>query len=178
MTEAEWLTCTDPEEMLDFVFEQTSRRRIELYTSGCYRSVWHLLPDERFRRQMDMRDRYFDGLATETELDEAIKAGDEVPHQVCLAAWDSIRPQTQVQILHDLFGNPFRPVAIDPSWRMPAVVNLAETIYEHRAFDCLPLLAGALEEVGCRNAELLAHCRGPGPHVRGCWVVDLILGKE
>jgi hypothetical protein len=84
----------------------------------------------------------------------------------------------QCQLLRDVFGNPFRPVALDPSWRTLSVLNLAGAIYEHRAFDCLPLLAGALEEVGCRDAELLAHCRWSWPHVRGCWALDLVLGKE
>jgi hypothetical protein len=86
--------------------------------------------------------------------------------------------QVHVDLLRCIFGNPFRPIAFDPSWRTPSVLNLVQAIYEHRAFDCLPLLAGALEEVGCRNAELLAHCRWSWPHVRGCWVVDLVLGKE
>ncbi len=81
-------------------------------------------------------------------------------------------------LLRDIFGNPFHPVALDPSWSTPSVVNLAESIYEHRAFDCMPLLAGALEEVGCRDTGILAHCRWSWPHVRGCWVLDLILGKE
>jgi hypothetical protein len=55
---------------------------------------------------------------------------------------------------------------------------LAQAIYDDRAFDRLPILADALEEAGCDTADILAHCRGPGPHVRGCWVVDLILGKQ
>jgi hypothetical protein len=58
------------------------------------------------------------------------------------------------------------------------VVRLAQSIYDDRAFDRLPVLADALEEPGCTNAEILAHCRLPGEHVRGCWVVDLLLGKE
>jgi hypothetical protein len=58
------------------------------------------------------------------------------------------------------------------------VDRLASHIYDSRAFDRLPILADALEEAGCKDAEILAHCRGPGPHVRGCWVVDLVLGKE
>jgi hypothetical protein len=73
---------------------------------------------------------------------------------------------------------PFRPVTIDPTWLTPAVKRLAETIYDDRAFDRLPILADALEEAGCNNADLLAHCRQPGEHVRGCWVVDLLLGQE
>jgi len=58
------------------------------------------------------------------------------------------------------------------------VVKLAESIYDERAFDRMPILADALEEAGCANADILAHCRQPGEHVRGCWAVDLILGKE
>jgi hypothetical protein len=178
MTEQEWLEGTDPEVMLDFMFEKTSRRKIELYTSGCYRSVWHLLTDERFRNKMDVRDRYFDGSATRDELDLAIQAADAVPNHVWQDAWDSITPHRQVQVLQDLFGNPFRPARIVPSWRTPNVVNLAQEIYDNRAFDRLPSMADALVDAGCDNQEILAHCRGPGPHVRGCWAVDLLLGKE
>jgi hypothetical protein len=58
------------------------------------------------------------------------------------------------------------------------VPKLAASIYEQRAFDRLPVLADALEEAGCTDADILGHLRGPGPHVRGCWAVDLILGKR
>jgi hypothetical protein len=175
MTETEWLACTDPEAMLEFMFERASRRKIELYTSGSYRSVSHLLPDARFRNKLDVRERYFDGLATAAELDAALRAADEVPHQLVLQAWDSIGPQRQVQILRDLFGNPFRPAAADPPWLTPAARGLAQAIYDARAFDRMPELADALQTAGCADADLLAHCRGPGPHVRGCWAVDLVL---
>lgn len=84
----------------------------------------------------------------------------------------------QARLVRDIFGNPFRPVAIDPSWQTSTVVALAEGIYADRAFDRLPILADALEDAGCDEPSILDHCRGPGPHVRGCWVVDLILGKE
>jgi hypothetical protein len=81
--------------------------------------------------------------------------------------------------LHELFGPlPFRPVSPSPAWLTPTVKQLATGIYEERAFERLPLVADALEEAGCANADILTHCRGPGPHVRGCWVVDLLLGKE
>ncbi len=79
--------------------------------------------------------------------------------------------------LRDIFGNPFRPVVLDPSWRTETVVALANGIYADRAFDRMPILADALEEAGCDQADILAHCRGDGPHVRGCWVVDSLLGK-
>ena len=77
-----------------------------------------------------------------------------------------------------VFGNPFRPVAVDPAWLTPAVVALARGIYEERAFDRMPILADALQDAGCDNDDILNHCRDDGPHVRGCWVVDLVLGKE
>ena len=81
-------------------------------------------------------------------------------------------------ILRDVFGNPFRPVTMDYRLRSCDVLGVARGIYEDRAFDRLPLLADALMDAGCDNDDILAHCRGEGPHVRGCWVVDLVLGKE
>jgi hypothetical protein len=80
-------------------------------------------------------------------------------------------------VLRDIVGNPFRTVAFDPSWRTSTAVALAEGMYADRAFDRLPILADALEDAGCDAAELLAHLRGDGPHVRGCWALDLVLGK-
>lgn len=86
--------------------------------------------------------------------------------------------RSQVQLLRDIFGNPFRPVLVAPAWQSTDVVSLAQAIYDERAFDRMPILGDAMEDAGCTNEEILAHCRGPGPHSRGCWVVDLILGKE
>jgi hypothetical protein len=82
------------------------------------------------------------------------------------------------QLLRDIVGNPFRPITLKPSWRTSNVVALARGIYDDRAFDHLPILADALEEAGCTDQTVLNHLRGPGPHVRGCWAVDLLLGKE
>ncbi|QEL17428.1 hypothetical protein [Limnoglobus roseus] len=84
---------------------------------------------------------------------------------------------TQTTFLRDIFGNPFRPVNFSPAWLTPTVVSLAEGIYEDRAFDRLPILADALQDAGCEDADVLGHCRGDGVHVRGCWVVDGVLGK-
>lgn len=89
--------------------------------------------------------------------------------------------QRQADALRCIFGNPYCPRAANPDWLRwndATVVRLAETIYEERSFDCLPILADALEESGCTDTDVLNHCRQTGEHVRGCWVVDLILGKE
>jgi hypothetical protein len=67
---------------------------------------------------------------------------------------------------------------LDRSWLTPKVKTLAQTIYNNRVFERLPELADALAEAGCSNPGILSHCRGSGPHVRGCWVADLVLGKE
>jgi hypothetical protein len=80
--------------------------------------------------------------------------------------------------LREMFGNPFRHLVVDPSWLTSTVVALARSIYESRDFSVMPILADALEDAGCANADILEHCRGPGPHVRGCHVLDLILGKQ
>ncbi|WP_439623223.1 hypothetical protein [Gemmata sp.] len=80
-------------------------------------------------------------------------------------------------VTRDIFGNPFRPVAFDPAWRTSTAVAIAQGVYESRDFGAMPILADALQDAGCDSGDILTHCRGPGPHVRGCWVVDLVLGK-
>jgi hypothetical protein len=92
--------------------------------------------------------------------------------------------EAQAVLLRCIIGNPFRPVTASPSWRSPQVVALAQAAYEQRELPAgtldtarLAVLADALEEAGCTDADILNHLRGPGPHVRGCWAVDLLLGK-
>ncbi|WP_052552365.1 hypothetical protein [Gemmata sp. SH-PL17] len=81
--------------------------------------------------------------------------------------------------LRDIFGNPFRPVRFSPEWRTNTALALAERMYAARDFGTLPVLADALQDAGCDNEMILNHCRDPlALHVRGCWVVDLVLGKE
>jgi hypothetical protein len=84
---------------------------------------------------------------------------------------------SSVELVREVFGNPFRPVVIEQGWLIPGVVELARTIYEDLAFDRMPELAATLEQVRCDNRHILAHCWESSEHVRGCWVVDLILGK-
>jgi hypothetical protein len=81
-------------------------------------------------------------------------------------------------LLADIFDDPFRPVTFNPEWRTSAAVQLAAQMYEARDFAHMPILADALQDAGCEHPAVLAHCRDPhATHVRGCWVVDLVLGK-
>jgi hypothetical protein len=88
----------------------------------------------------------------------------------------------QAHLLRDIFGNPFRPLTPLPSGVSKAqkelIRNMAAAAYQERSFADLPVLADVLEEAGCSDAELLAHCRMGGPHTRGCWAVDLVLGRR
>jgi hypothetical protein len=86
--------------------------------------------------------------------------------------------QALADLVREVFGHPLRSAAVEPawlSWNDGAVRKMAQTVYDERRFADLPLLADALEDAGCMDADLLAHLRGPGPHVRSCWVVDLVL---
>ena len=80
-------------------------------------------------------------------------------------------------LLRDIFGNPLGPVSFSPVWRTEAVVALARGIYEETAWERMPVLADALEDAGCADEAVVAHCRGDGQHCKGCWVVDLVLGR-
>ncbi len=89
------------------------------------------------------------------------------------------REQTsQSHLLRDIYGNPFRPVTLDQSWLTSNVLALANGIYTEKAFDRMPILADALQDAGCDNEDILNHCRQPGVHVRGCWVLDLVLVRH
>ncbi len=236
VTEAEWLSSTDPKShevtdpqqmtlvrrMLEFVRDSLAaertrrgRRKLRLFTCACCRHYWSEM-NEQSRGAVELAERFADGLATKQERWDTQRrlpphfgrraipddlAGYAVETQdwvaavhapgVCYSLLCRVPHSLEVSwqqgaghaaFLQDIFGNPFR---VAPrvnrawrTWRDGTVTNVARSIYEDRAFDRLPILADALEDAGCDNADILAHCRGPGPHVRGCWVVDLILGKS
>jgi hypothetical protein len=94
----------------------------------------------------------------------------------------AIELEAQTRLLRCIMGNPFHhPPSIPAdlmSWNDGTLIKIAQGIYDARSFDNLPILADALEEAGCDNADILGHFRGPRPHVRGCWGLDLILGKS
>jgi hypothetical protein len=224
MTEQEWLACSDPQKMLEFVEDKVSDRKLRLFAVACCRRIWHLMSDERIRAAVEVAERYSDGVASPEELDAAqtkvrscyveydpwgieqevaeaaewtlwavAKEGTDVAAATAArvpgydvtekTGWNEARYYAAYKGQSDLFrcllgSLPFRPVTLNPAWRTSNVTALAQTIYDDRAFDRLPILADALEDAGCDNADILNHCRAPGVHVRGCWVVDLLLGRE
>ena len=207
MTEADWLACTDPWKLCSEMGWKGSHRKFRLFGVACCRSLWHLAGDDVTRNAIEVAERYADGEATSSEARSAGHfMEEEVPidfmdhlsedqvnlkfaaGRVCLPydLMDNIqgvlnnlqrRNAENARFLRDIFGNPFQWVYIERTWMAPRVLTLARAIYEERSVDGMPILADALEEASCTDQEILAHCRGPGPHVRGCWVVDLLLGK-
>jgi hypothetical protein len=242
MTEQEWLICTAPYQMLDFLGRQLSERKLRLFAVACCRRISVHLEDRRSRRIVEISERFADGTATSKQLQSAfvkaahaqeaihyqggnqpaaeavlglrpelligqvIKGATETAGDVVADAnWERIyrtpgkdhRTQeaedreafeagqaaeaaVQAILLRDIAGNPFKRSAVDPhwlAWNDSTVVKIARAIYEKRAIDRMPILADALEDAGCGDADILRHCREPGEHVRGCWVVDLLLGK-
>src|SRR5262249_33328398 len=101
----------------------------------------------------------------------------DVADELCRQAF-AAESRNQCALIRDVFGNPFRTVAFSPEWRTDTAVALARQMYEGYEFSAMPILADALQDAGCDSADILNHCRGEGSHVRGCWVVDLVLGKE
>jgi hypothetical protein len=182
------------------------RRKIRLFCCACCHRISHLLTDPRDQAalriaesfaekpgtfRLDKRPRVVcgavagavDGCAITTPhnaraliYSNALRQSlpPEPPHDTENAA--------QAHLFRDVFGNPFRPLpTIDPTWltwNTRMVAKMARSAYDDRAFDRLPILADALEDAGCTDAAILEHLRVPGPHVRGCWVVDLLLGKK
>jgi hypothetical protein len=111
-------------------------------------------------------------------------SGDVRMDEFQVKAWEELKEATrlhgkrQAGTIRCILGNPFRSVALHPPWLTSTVTGLADAIYADRAFDRLPILADALQDAGCEDADVLNHCREPAAHARGCWVVDLLLGRE
>jgi hypothetical protein len=197
MTEAEWLSIADCRVMLAHMSSVASGRKLRYYSVACCRTGWDLFPHERYREAVVVAERFADGLCPYDDLHLAWLSAyhiyadveDNAPEplrQMVIHA-GKVGPMASARampsgpvyadLLRDIFGNPFRPVTLGPAWLTPTVVALAEGIYQERAFDQMPILADALQDAGCENEDVLNHCRSDGPHVRGCWAVDLLLGK-
>jgi hypothetical protein len=212
MTEREWLECTNPTSMLNFLRGKASPRKLRLFACRCVECVLHLLPIASGRRAVEVAERAAEGIATPEEIQGAATAAEAAVAMACItnyysmgAALACLHPipfeaanmaldlvldfgaeafgfsgeTGYATILRDLFGPmPFRPLTVDPCWAKANVVSLAQVAYDQQVFDHLPILADALEDAGCTDSDILSHLRGPGPHVRGCFVVDIILSKD
>jgi hypothetical protein len=180
-------------------------RKSRLFACQCCRFLWPALTHPDSRTAVEVAENFAERTASKAELQSAFKkantaawatgnthdpawaannAASDTPLAIgsdqLLVSGKSDQSNTQLIAawLWDIFGNPFRPVSIDPSWQTATVTSLAQAIYDERAFDRMPALADALEDAGCTNHDILAHCRQLGEHARGCWVVDLLLGKS
>jgi hypothetical protein len=192
MTEADWLFSDDPAAMLEVLLPsgKASERKLGLYLVACVRCSMDQATEEIAM-----------ALATEEKrldnLDGLPVWNDKKGHPT---SWihrrrDNLRllmplfkevlnepfpyRHEQARLLHDIFGNPFRASpAFVAAWRTPAVLGIALAAYDQLSFDSLPELASALEKTGCTHAALLEHFRTQGPHVRGCWGLDVVLDKR
>lgn len=228
MTESEWLACSDPSPMLEFLRGKESDRKFLLFACACCRIVWYLLRDERSRKAVEVGELFADAAADKQRYDatfiEAEKCSKSISRSsrksrgrrptpkvlsAANAATSLCSPGTHYRItaaicinailnatggsaelqlcalLRDCIGNPYRPISINSAWQTPTILSLAQAAYDNRNLpdgtledDRLTILADALEEAGCQDADILGHLRSPGPHVRGCWALDLVLGKE
>jgi hypothetical protein len=196
MTEAQWAACRDPRRMLDYHRMKKDPRRLRLLAVACVRLA--LPPDPWAEAVLDAVERYADGTAGRAEFLAArktVRRADKTAHpharllgspggltddamEGLTATIENVRTRaggaTECGLIRCLF--PFRPVPFDPAWRTSSVVAMARQMYESRDFSAMPILADAMQDADCDNADLLKHCRGDGPHARGCWVVDGLLG--
>jgi hypothetical protein len=205
MIEAEWQAGTDPQQMLEYVWGEASARKARLFACACCRQIWKLLLPGG-RQAVEAAECLADGIASDTERTEALEVSwrewedaaaeqrwddADAAREAHTTLKDQVPPATrwhahlrqipnkrrQASLIREIFGNPLQPVRVNVAWLNPTVIALARGVYEERAFDHFPILADALEEAGCDSAATLSHCREPGEHVRGCWVLDLLLGK-
>jgi hypothetical protein len=190
--EKKWLAeQDDPYRMVNFLGKRVSVRKARLFACACFRHPKRTLEDWELRI-VEVAERAADGLATEAEVQGAEResVGSSGVAWVILTKdwWTAVeaaraageweKEAVQCDLVRDVFGNPFRPVAFSPSWRTDTAVALARQMYESRDFGATPILADALQDAGCDSEDVLNHCRGEGPHVRECWVVDLVLDRK
>jgi hypothetical protein len=192
MTEAEWLKFRDPEKMLEYLRGRASERKLRLFACACCRAM-----DRRGNISgldvVALAERVAEGHLRREEaaltaarvrcLAWDCRALDLVS---LLARWFASKALTwrvvpRVALLRCIAGNPFHAVSLAPAVlasQSGTVVRMATSIYEGRCWEDMPLLGDALEEAGCTDQAVLDHCRGPGPHARGCFVVDAILERS
>jgi hypothetical protein len=182
MTEAEWLVCRDPKAMLSYLRGKVSDRKFRLFAIAAWERSVHFHGTRRHHQETLRAARLFADGAIPREKVLALAAQPlwvvmAEPADVAAFLWapEVIHP---CRLVREIVGNPFRRGMDTARLRTSTVLSIAEGIYQDDAFERLPILADAVEEAGCTDTDLLQHCRPPGDHVRGCWVIDRLLGKE
>jgi hypothetical protein len=200
VNERQWFTVVDAPSMLAWASERASERKLRLFAIACCGRLAHQfdarfvaalieaakLADEtppkprRAGRGARGHDRdLLHALAEPQGRYAALFASERAVAVAEARGMGWAERAFQASCLIDLMGNPFRKVRFDAKWRTETAVALAQQFYERGEAASLPILADALEEAGCDEPAVLAHARDiHQPHVRGCWVVDLVLGKE
>ncbi len=236
MTEQEWLTSANPWNMIAFVTDGASKRKLRLFACACCRQVLNPFVPALVSRAIAAAEAFADGeisadtlarvreivgeaarptghedatnntgyfsdlfggcLSACCQTEDVAELAQDASHVTACAAGDGplrdglriIRAEdrppeyaaelaTQADLFRDIFGNPFQSLEIQFEWLTSDVLALARGIYDQRAFDRMPILADALQDAGCDD-DILNHCREAREHARGCWVVDLLLGKK
>jgi hypothetical protein len=197
MTEEKWREGKAPTAMLDFLLrrKRASNRKLRLLVCGLSRiaGVYSAM-----RTIIDSTEDTTEASQVKKLIEEArqTNAYREVTKWLntldlplmtsCIVGTQQKREHgPRAELVREVFDNPFRPATIKPACRTPTVASLARAAYEERQLPSghlesarLAVLADALEDAGCTEESILAHLRSPGPHVRGCWAVDLILGRD
>ncbi len=201
MTQDEWLHASEPHALLAHLKDRASPRKLRLFAVACSRRMWPWI-DPLGQLAVEVAEQFADGHARPEQMRAARLACQGAGAQ---AAWyaalsnpaiaarnaalsaqsaasllgrnEAEELLAQAQLVREIFGNPFQ--VLEPCLLLATTTApLAQAIYDNRAFERLPELADALHETGCRDPEILSHCRTPKQHVRGCWVLDLILQRD
>jgi hypothetical protein len=205
MTEADWLHSEDPERLLKLAVRKASIRQLRLFACACARllvdrctapGVNAIEAAEACADNSSARPAMLSAgrkLPWTNNMDPDQTARCTALADPCVAVRTTlsssgrkgVKRRPRCALIRDIVGNPFQPVDFDAEWRTLTVQRLAKAAYEDRLLpsgqldsDRLAILADALEDVGCDAPTLLSHLRGAGPHVRGCWAVDLVLANE
>lgn len=198
MTEHEWLACDEPSEMYSVIRRKSDRKLLLLCLNCCFLKHCEGKPATSTHQYADLwrlTERFADGEVEDAELRDAWNQASTARQEqtwplrpkewarTWLTSYDGWLSPKDLQpvacLVREMFGNPFRRVRRKQSWLTTDVLLLAKGIYKERAYDRMPILADALQDAGCENEDVISHCRNPKQiHVRGCWVLDMLLGRS